>query len=645
MQRVGLRWRVARFVRLLMLPGLLLPSACRVAARVLGDSAGQTLWHVDGQHGSDQSDGTVETAAFATIQHAVDLAQAGDTVLVHGGVYPEFLTLKRPGRKDAPIRIMADRVAADHVILSGANPRIRAKLQAWECVDPGLLLYRTPVVANPTRVLADRVDLLAYPSLADLRAFWFLESDYPGHPHGFAWDEGEGMLYVRLRADRKYNTSTDPNALTMAVSPPTGGGTYGHMANRPDNYNLSIPFSGDAHVIIDGLTFETPGIAGVFTRASDVTVRNCWFYGCRAAVAAPEDSAEDKQAHRVTVEQCLYTQFPAFTDAMEAISLHAETERAKKEDYHKLMHWQRKGAYPPGDGVDPRYSYEVGLTVCMGTGWTIRNNLITEAVDGISAAGSRYSRDTVIVSNRFDSLVDNAVESEPHARNLTIAANLIVDTFEPFSWQPQAGNPLPGPVYIHDNVVGQTPQNVALWETAHYWSGVVKVGSSDRRWLRLYGKPQTVTIPGGLWLVHNTIIVPRGRLLTPLNSDPWPMDGLHFLNNVVATWRLAPPSRCAGLSAYVFDYNLVWPAMPQADGSVDTNLAAVAGFHGRWLDRAGIPPDWTQPLEGIDDIPFGLTGDLARRPPWAVPAVLPLRDQVGAPALSLTVGPRTGADR
>lgn len=637
MNCVGLRGSPQRLLWIVLFSMLAQVSVCTVVA--------QTVWHVDAQRGSDQSNGLSQTSAFATIQHGIDRAQPGDTVLIQGGVYAEFITLKRPGRQDAPIRIRADRVAADHVILTGANPQIRQKRQAWACVDPALLLYRTPLESRPTRVLADRVDLLAYSSLADLKALWFLKSDYPGHPHGFAWDEQERMLYVRLRADRKYNPSTDPNALTMAVSPPTGGGDYGHIGNRPDNYNLTIPFSGSAHVIIDGLTFETPGIAGVFTQASDVTVRNSWFYGCRAAVAAPEDKEAEKQAHRVTIEQCVYTQFPAFTDAMETLSLHAETERAKKEDYHKIMHWQRKGAYPPGDGVDPRYGYEVGLTVCMGTGWIIRNNLITEAIDGICAAGSRYSRDTVIISNRFDRLCDNAVEAEPHSRNLIVANNLIIDTFEPFSWQPQAGEPLPGPIYIYDNVVWQTPENVAFWEKAHYWSGIVKVGSSERRWKKLYKTPQVITIPGGLWLVHNTIIVPRGRLLTPLNQDQWPMKGLNFLNNIIAVWRLVPQSRYAGLSTYVFDYNLVWPSMPQEDGSVDTNLVMAAGAQGRWIERAHTPDDWSHPLQGIADVPVGLTGDSARRDPWAIPAVLPLRNQVGAATLTLNVGPQTDDEK
>lgn len=598
----------------------IVPSLCMAA---------QTTWHVRADGGSDQADGLTLAASFASIQHAIDLAQPGDTVLIHQGVYFEFPILKRAGTQEAPITIKADTIAKDRVILTGANKAIRMHKQVWECVDPALLLYRTPLDHKPTRVLADHVDLLAYPNLDDLKAFWFLKSDYPGHEHGFAWEPQEKRLYVRLRADCKYNTSTNPNDLTMAVSPPPGVGRYGHEPQREDYQNLHIAFTGQAHIIIDGITFETPGIAAIFTQASDVLVRNCWFYGCRTGVAGPHEKMPENRANRITVDHCFYTQFPTYTDEEQTILKHAATQRDKPQSYQRLMHWQRKGNYPPDDGVGRPWGYEVGLTLCMGDDWIIRHNMITDAFEGISASGTNTCRNTMVINNCFQRICDNAVESENHAQNLTIAGNLIIDTFEPFSWQPLDGNPLPGPVYIHDNIIWQTPRDKALWTTAGNWPGVLKIGAKSSYWQKVSDTPQTLTIPGGYWFVHNTVIRERGRLLTWLNASDWPIDGVHILNNVIATWRLVPTSSLPGLQNITFDHNLVWPTMPLDDGSVDQNLAMTAGPNGRWLPAVHVPANWQAALDGITDLPVGLTSQSPSNQPLTIPTVLDCRSVIG----------------
>jgi hypothetical protein len=56
--------------------------------------------------GNDQNAGTLE-APFRTIQHAVNLADAGDTVLVRGGVYRENVDIRKSGVEGRPIRVVA----------------------------------------------------------------------------------------------------------------------------------------------------------------------------------------------------------------------------------------------------------------------------------------------------------------------------------------------------------------------------------------------------------------------------------------------------------------------------------------------------------------------------------------------------------
>ncbi|HCD31166.1 MAG TPA: hypothetical protein DER01_02095 [Phycisphaerales bacterium] len=597
-----------------------------------------TTWHVDADNGSDQANGLTQANAFASIQHGINQAQPGDTVLIYPGVYFEHLQITHAGQVDNPIRIMTDQVAKDRVIVTGAVEAIRNKTQTWELVDQAKLLYRTPLNYKPVRVLADHVDLLPYQSLSDLNAFWFLASDYPGHDHGYAWVAAENMLYVRLRADMKYNTSTDPNQLTMAVAPPTGGGTFGSEPNGSDNFNISLPFIGSANIIIDGITFETPGIAGVYTQASDLTIRNCWFYGCRSAVAgARDDYVPGNRAHRVILEQSYYTQFPTYSDIQDVIAEHAQTQQAKSDSYQKIMHWQRKGNYPNNDGVGRTYAYENGLVMNMGQGWILQNNHIYESFEGISASANHHSQDTIIINNHFERICDNAVETENHAQNITIANNLLIDAYEPFSWQPLGGSPLPGSIYIYDNVIYQTPEDQALWTTAGNWPGVLKIGTKNQYWEAIYGvgNEQTIPINNGLWMVHNTIIKPRGRVLTYLNKSEWPLDHVYFLNNVIATWRQAASSELGNI---FFDYNMVWPTLP-VNESVDPALENVAGPNGQWIPQIHIPSNWQNPLEGMTNIPDGITSQTHPQISLPLPLQIQFRQQIGS-ILPMTAGPQ-----
>lgn len=602
-------------------------------------NATAATWHVDVASGSNQANGLSQANAFASIQHAINQAQPGDTVLIHPGVYFEHLQITQVGQANNPIRIMADQVAKDRVIVTGAHQALRDQTQTWELVDQSKLLYRTPLNYKPVRVLADHVDLLVYQSLADLNAFWFLTSDYPGHPHGFAWVAAENMLYVRLRADMKYNTSTDPNALTMAVAPPTGGGTFGSQPNGPDNFNMSLGFIGSANIIIDGITFETPGIAGIYTQASDLTIRNCWFYGCRSAVAGiRDDHAPENRAHRVILEQSYYTQFPTYSDIQDVIAEHAQTQQAKSDSYQKLMHWQRKGNYPNNDGVGRTYAYEPGLVMNMGQGWILQNNHIFESFEGISASAHHHSQDTLIINNFFERICDNAVETENHAQNITIANNLLIDVYEPFSWQPLGGTILPGSIYIYDNVIYQTQTDQDLWTTAGNWPSVLKIGTKNQYWEAIYGQgnEQTISIANGLWMVHNTIIKPRGRVLTYLNKSQWPLTNIYFLNNIVATWRQAASSETGNI---FFDYNMVWPTLP-LNGAVDTALENVAGPNGQWIPQIHIPTNWQNPLDGMTNIPAGITSPTHPQITLPLPAQIPFRSKIGA-KFPLSVGPQS----
>lgn len=75
-----------------------------LAAAMLCGAASAAVYVVDNGNpkASDEGPGT-EAAPWKTVQHAADMARAGDTVCVMAGVYDELVTLKNSGRPDAKI--------------------------------------------------------------------------------------------------------------------------------------------------------------------------------------------------------------------------------------------------------------------------------------------------------------------------------------------------------------------------------------------------------------------------------------------------------------------------------------------------------------------------------------------------------------
>ena len=106
---------------------LLRPALLLIAGYL--SAAAETL-HVDPK-GDDQGDGS-EAKPFRTIQHAADLAQAGDTVLVAPGIYRERIAPPRGGKEGTPITF---RSSVKHgAIIRGSDPW----MPQWRKVSPGL---------------------------------------------------------------------------------------------------------------------------------------------------------------------------------------------------------------------------------------------------------------------------------------------------------------------------------------------------------------------------------------------------------------------------------------------------------------------------------------------------------------------------
>ncbi len=83
---------------------------------------GATVYYV-ATYGNDSNPGTIERP-FRTIQKGVNVARAGVTVYVRGGIYKEQVTVRDSGTPGAPIRVMA--YPGESPVLDGDNYRLPA---------------------------------------------------------------------------------------------------------------------------------------------------------------------------------------------------------------------------------------------------------------------------------------------------------------------------------------------------------------------------------------------------------------------------------------------------------------------------------------------------------------------------------------
>ncbi len=495
-------------------------------------------YHIDADHGDDAASGLAADQAWKHLQFAVGRVMPGDTVLVHPGIYYEHVKLERAGSEQSPIVFRALREPGRDVVISGANRAIRSRQLKWSLDDSELGLYSVALDLEPATVLADEVNLYRFPSLDELKTLRVHNVALTGQPapgprHGFAWQAGK--LYVRLHASGRYG-SQDPNDHVMKISPPRGAGFRGDEIDSRVRANWSILTDAPAFVTLDGFVFESPGFCGVWVRRGGVTVRNCRFLGCRTGVRG-WDRAEKKPrflSDDVRVEGCEFSEYPCYQDVMEVVAEAERLSEAEQAALPKFFWWHRKAG---------PYSCEIGLVTAAGRRWIIRDNYIHDTLDGLSFMSLSWCEDTEVVGNRFERIFDNAVEAENHAQRLTVRNNTVVDTFEPFSYQPLNAEPWPGSIRIEHNTVGLTTEGAAFWSKPilRWKHGCFKI-KVEQGFSRIPGD--------GFRVAENLIYFPGGNLLS-LGAAALPIEGVTFENNMVicdnlgGTERNEPPTKIA----------------------------------------------------------------------------------------------------
>ena len=184
-------------------------------------------------------------AAPCSLAQAISIAQAGDEVLLRGGIFFEGdFSMPRSGTQNAPIVIRA--YPGEDPVLDGADP----SSYSWGLYSGGV--YRTSQASDGVHyILADGFRLFPYTGLSSLVA---LDRDNtPGFYQDSAW------LYVHLSND------DNPNSADMVVS----------------RYGTAFLVEQD-HIYFQGLTFKHYGQGSypkVFylNNASDCLIQDCTF--------------------------------------------------------------------------------------------------------------------------------------------------------------------------------------------------------------------------------------------------------------------------------------------------------------------------------------------------------------------------------
>ena len=161
--------------------------------------------------------------------------------------------------------------------------------------------------------------------------------------------------------------------------------------------------------------------------------------------------------------------------------------------------------------------------------------------------------------NRFEKLIDNAVESEQHSQRLRVHHNFVRDVYEPFSYQPDAGTPFPASVWFYRNIVTLTPEATAFWQKPilKWTPGCIKIKPP--------GSGFTSIGLDGLVFFNNTLHYPVGNVFT-VNSTGTSYGPIKYYNNLVIANDLlnTPPNPTFAMTT--FSHNVVAPAAPGQPG-------------------------------------------------------------------------------
>jgi len=256
----------------LLLAGLI------VSAAAGGELARRTL-HVS-QHELPE---VAADEQFRTISEAAARVEPGDTVVIHGGVYRERVSVEKSGTADRPISFLA--AAGEHVVITGADA-----ITQWEQAEPERRIFRTPwpydfITWSQSRTHPDD----DYHLLIGHAEQVFVNG-YALHQVLSRDEMSRGSFYVDLAAKQLYawGYSDEDLRKRARVEASTRDvvwevrGHYVHVRGIRFRYAANraqqgaAQFRGDHNVIEDCVFERTNGCGAVFG-GEGIVVRNCTF--------------------------------------------------------------------------------------------------------------------------------------------------------------------------------------------------------------------------------------------------------------------------------------------------------------------------------------------------------------------------------
>src|SRR5262249_46617889 len=160
------------------------------------------------------------------------------------------------------------------------------------------------------------------------------------------------------------------------------------------------------------------------------------------------------------------------------------------------------------------FKYEIGFTARMARGWILRRNYVHSVFDGLSCHAVAASQGLRVEENVFENVIDNGIETEDHAEDMHVTRNVLIDNYMPLSYHPLSGPAWPGPIYITQNGVINSRENVEAWKNmkglgvfkihAFYFKNWGVEKKDDPLYLKHKDVQQRVPDPG-LIVANNTI--------------------------------------------------------------------------------------------------------------------------------------------
>jgi len=264
-------------------------------------AANGKTWHVSGETLA----GIEQQEQVRTIGQAAALAEPGDTVIIHGGIYREAVEIEKSGLSDNPITFQAAPGAG--VIMTGAD-----RISEWTEVEGDGRIYSTPwphefITWNRYNTHPDddfhrligrceQVFINGYALRQVLERDKLSRGTFYVDPEGkrlYVWSYDNQDISSRKVA---VEASVRDRILTVKGDYVTIKGIrFRYAANRAQRG--AVEFSGN-HLTVEDCIFEYTNASGAAFRGEDVTVRRCTFqYNGQLGFGA-------SRAHRLRITGC-----------------------------------------------------------------------------------------------------------------------------------------------------------------------------------------------------------------------------------------------------------------------------------------------------------------------------------------------------